>query len=316
MSNKKISIIMSAYNEKKEWLSEAIESILDQTYYNYEFIIIMDNPNNYELIELIEKYAKYDMRIKLYINKINRGLVYSLNKALSYATGDYIARMDADDISCKERLKSQVKFLENNTQIDLCATGVVIMDEFGRDIYNSNIYGQTHKSAGKSLIYRNIFPHGSWMFRSKILNDLKGYNDVEQAEDYDFLFRLISKGYKVSVIPEYYFKYRLRENGISFKNLYKQKLIMNKISREYKQSIRNKIQYKTSENINDFIASEKEIENYNISQNLYTKGIKHIRGKKFIKGILELVISLSKCKYKREEIKAIFMLKVVNKIYK
>ncbi len=140
--------------------------------------------------------------------------------------GDFIARMDADDYSYPTRFEKQVEYLNENKDISLCATGVVIMNEFGEELYRSNIYGTSSSKAEKSLLYRNVFPHGSWMFRREILDVINQYNDVNQAEDYDLLFRLISRMKKISVIDEYLFKYRLRENGISFNNLFKQKVTM------------------------------------------------------------------------------------------
>ena len=175
MINKKISVIMSVYNEKEIWLKEAIDSILNQTFHNFEFIIIMDKPDNQNLIKLLRGYEKIDERIRVYVNEKNMGLVRSLNKALKLCSGEFIARMDADDYSYPERFKKQIDFFSKNQNIDLCATGVVIMDENGNEMYKAKIYGTTPKRAEKSLIYRNVFPHGSWMIRKSKIDELGGY---------------------------------------------------------------------------------------------------------------------------------------------
>lgn len=104
----KISVIMSTFNEKLEWVKEAIDSIINQTYRNIEFIIIVDNPNNIELKNMLEQYCIEDDRIKIIVNEFNIGLVKSLNKALKICSGEFIARMDADDISVKYRLEKQL----------------------------------------------------------------------------------------------------------------------------------------------------------------------------------------------------------------
>jgi len=115
----KVSIVMSVYNAQK-YLDEAIESILNQTYSNFEFIIINDGSTDKSL-EIIENYAKKDSRI-IVINRENKGLIYSLNEGIRKANGKYIARMDADDISLPQRLEKQVEFMEKNKNIGICGT--------------------------------------------------------------------------------------------------------------------------------------------------------------------------------------------------
>lgn len=314
MADVNISVIMSVYNEKKEWLKEAIDSILNQTYKEFEYIIIMDNPSNTELINFLNEYQKKDSRIKVYVNEVNRGLVYSLNRAIKLAKGKLIARMDADDYSCDTRFEKQVKYLNNNNEVALCATGVVIMNECGEELYKSNIYGTTPIKAEKSLLYRNILPHGSWMFRRGILDVVDGYNAVNQAEDYDLLFRLISNGKKIAVIDEYLFKYRLRENGISFNNLFKQKITMLRISETYLKSKRNNSIYNTPSDINDISIDSNIVEKYNKYQIMYTDGIKKIRNKNIPHGVKDIMKAVAGCEYKRKEIKSIFMLKMIDKL--
>lgn len=106
----KISVIMSAYNESFDELNKSIDSIINQTYQNIEFIIVSDNPENKNIKMAVQ--AANDQRIKFIENKENIGLVQSLNRAISKATGKFIARMDADDISRKNRLKDKGRFVE------------------------------------------------------------------------------------------------------------------------------------------------------------------------------------------------------------
>ena len=114
-----ISVLMSTYKESVDYIEKSVESILNQTYRNLEFIIVIDDPLNYALINRITKYN--DERIKLIINDRNIGLVSSLNKGLQYCKGDYIARMDADDISHIDRLEKEYNFLIKN-DLDLVGT--------------------------------------------------------------------------------------------------------------------------------------------------------------------------------------------------
>lgn len=312
VNNKNISVIMSVYNEKEIWLREAIESILNQTWTNLEFIIIVDNPKNNNIINLLNEYAKRDSRIKINVNKENLGLVKSLNKALKLCNGDFIARMDADDFSDSKRFEEQIKFLNENPDISLCATGVTIMNEDGCDLYKAKIYGTTPKKAEKSLIYRNVFPHGSWMFRREILDKIYGYREIPQAEDYELLFRMLDMGEKIAVLPKYLFKYRLRTNGISFKSLYNQKKMMIEIKNKYIQCKNDKKEFifNLQKDIN---TSEEEIEKYLKYQNIYTESISQIRTKKRFIEFKNIIKVFIKCRYKREELKAIIALKLINK---
>lgn len=312
MDNKKISVIMSVYNEKEEWLKEAIDSILNQTFSDFEFIIIMDKPDNYNIINLLRAYEENDKRIKIYINEENNGLVKSLNKAIKLCNGEFIARMDADDYSYPERFQKQIEFLSQNTNIDLCATGVIIMNEKGKEIYKAKVYGTTAKKAEKSLIYRNIFPHGSWMIKKSKIDELGGYNEINQAEDYDLLFRMLYKGMKIVVIPEYLFRYRLRETGISYKNLYKQKRTMINISKQYVKAIKGHQEYiYKEEKLNE---SNYELEKYSYYQELYTTSISYIRNGRFLKGCFGIIKTCCFSKYKRQEIVSSIALKFINKV--
>ena len=112
MEEDKISVIMTVYKESKEELKESFESIINQTYKNIEFIIVIDNPKEQWRIDFIKSYN--DSRVKLVVNKENLGLPLSLNKALKLVTGNYIARMDADDISILDRLEKQLTYLKNS----------------------------------------------------------------------------------------------------------------------------------------------------------------------------------------------------------
>ena len=152
MEKEKISVIMSVYNEKERELKAAINSILGQTYQNLEFIIILDNPLNKELQIVIEDYAERDSRIRFFINTQNMGLVRSLNKALKYVTGSFIARMDADDISLKSRLEDQLNYLIKNNA-DFVFAGIEYIDEDDKKLFAEKAKGNTPDSCKRTLKY-------------------------------------------------------------------------------------------------------------------------------------------------------------------
>ena len=124
--HKLISVVLPVFNGDK-YLSEAIESILNQTYINFEFIIINDGSTDGSLT-IIENYRVKDNRIVV-ISRENKGLIASLNEGIRIANGGYIARMDQDDLSLPTRLEEQVKFMDSN-QLDICGTYVQLFNKF------------------------------------------------------------------------------------------------------------------------------------------------------------------------------------------
>ena len=149
---KKVSIIMSVYNEIETEVELSINSILNQTYLNLEIIIVIDNPNNEALIKKIKKYSEKDNRIKCIYNDKNIGLANSLNKGLKISTGDYIARMDADDISYPLRIEKQVEYLEKNKDIFLLGCQAEKIDD--KNIKIGNI-----KKLEKINFYSSFFAY-------------------------------------------------------------------------------------------------------------------------------------------------------------
>ena len=125
-----ISVLMTTYREPLEILRASVESILSQTYRDLEFIVILDDPDNQPAMDLLFSFAEADPRLKVEINASNLKQRKSLNRALELATGEYVARMDADDISLPERLELQLDYLTRN-DLDLIGGLVQIMDEEG-----------------------------------------------------------------------------------------------------------------------------------------------------------------------------------------
>lgn len=268
----KISVIMSVFNEKPEWLKKSINSIINQTYKNIEFIIIFDNPDNTELKNILQYYSTIDDRIKLIINESNVGLIKSLNKALKICSGEFIARMDADDISINYRLEKQLQFLKENQNIDFVSSLIIRIDE------NSNVICKDAEVKTDTKIRQAIsyyFPHPSWMFRRKVLNTLKEYKNVECAEDYDFTCRALVNDFNLAVINEYLLKYRIRKNGISKENELKQKINSKIIRKHYRKNLLLKKEYNPYNDLNNIkfnkVINKRYKEASNICMNLSSK---------------------------------------------
>ena len=216
----KISIIMSVYN-LEDFLTAAIESILDQTFADFEFIIINDaSTDNSEII--IEKFARKDKRIKVITNNQKIGLTKSLNKGIKIACGEYLARMDGDDIALPKRLKRQVEFMKKNKDLAFCGTNVILVDEKGKKLKQKKL-PLSSKKIRSQVMHFCPFIHPTLFFRQNVLLSAGKYNENFQfAQDYELILRLLEK-FKGANINEPLLYYRVGLNkAISLKNLKKQ----------------------------------------------------------------------------------------------
>jgi glycosyltransferase involved in cell wall biosynthesis len=210
MSDKKplVSILMAVYNGEK-YLREAIDSILNQTFTDFEFLIVNDGSTD-STENIILSYT--DVRIRYIKNEENLKLIATLNKGLDLAQGKYIARMDADDISLPERLEKQVAFMEKNPNIGLLGTWV-------RNIGGVNDYDITfnsgHRNIRFELFFHNYFHHPSVMLRTEILRNYNLYfPNVLHAEDYAFWINL-SNYTEFEILPVFLLHYRSHGDNIS-----------------------------------------------------------------------------------------------------
>lgn len=208
--NPEITVLMSVYNGEK-YLREAIESILNQTYKNFEFLIINDGSTDSSR-DIILSYN--DPRIQLVDNEQNIGLTRSLNKGLKLARGEYIARMDADDISMPERLGKEVAFLDQNKNVGLVGTYYLMINENGKALHTIKCLTEGGELKDKLLI-GNQFGHGSVMFRAECIEKVGLYREeFKSAQDYDLWLR-IADFFDVANIPEVLYNWRLNFNSVS-----------------------------------------------------------------------------------------------------
>lgn len=206
----KISVIMSVFNGEK-YLKEAVESILNQTYSNFEFIILNDASTDNTKNILLEFD---DPRIIIIENFENLGLTRSLNKALKLARGEYIARMDADDISHPLRFEKQVNFLDRNKKCLVVGTFMCLIDDNGRKYGVSGQYEKSEDIKNRLLI-QNEIGHGSTMLRRLALEQAGYYNEnFLYAQDYDLWLRLSEIG-ELNNLPEELYSLRYCQGCIS-----------------------------------------------------------------------------------------------------
>jgi len=207
-----LSIIMSVYNDEKH-LNNAIRSIRNQTYADFEFIAVNDASTDNSL-EILHHHQEKDPRIRIYNNYKNVGLTKSLNTALKLANGKFIARQDADDLSRPDRLTKQLQYFEEHQNVVLLGTAGYLIDEEGRTLAYDSVLNGSGKLK-KKLLVKNQFMHGSVMIRRCELLEIGGYRqEFKYAQDYD-LFLRISEKYDIDNLPEPLYFYRIKPEAIS-----------------------------------------------------------------------------------------------------
>lgn len=207
MNTPLVSVIMGIYNTHPTLIRQSIDSIINQTFKDYEFIIINDDPKDHKLSQLLNEYKRTDIRIVLINNKVNIGLTKSLNKGISIAKGKYIARMDADDISFKNRFLEQVELMENNDGIVVSGTWVQMIGLKNRKWNNQK---KTNDEIRKHCMVFTPILHPTAFIRKSILDRYKiTYNEnLQVAQDLDLWFKLMDKGLFYN-LPQYLLYYRV-----------------------------------------------------------------------------------------------------------
>ena len=221
----KISVVMPVYREKEIFVRQAIESVLNQTFSEFDYIIILDDPSNKHLIQVVDEYKTKDKRITFYINERNLGCPLTKDKGIRLCTTEYVAIMDADDISCPERLEKQLERMQRE-RIDFLSGYVSVIDEDGNVLYNMDNLPVYHTDIKKKMRVNNCMPHPAWFFRRDSYLKLNGYDDIQGCEDYDLLLRAIESGQILGNCDQIVLKYRLSNQSISRNNLYKQYFMM------------------------------------------------------------------------------------------
>lgn len=218
-----ISVVMSIFKEPVEWMRMAIDSILQQTFSDFEFIIINDCPGRVENSKILEEYQKKDQRIVVINNDENVGLTKSLNKGLSVAQGKYIARMDADDISKPIRFERQYSFCETHPEIIALGTSVNIIDFGGKK--KGSMHHDTDPVVLRSIsVFESPIYHPTSFIR-RIIDGAPFYYDehFKQAQDYALWAKLISN-HDIANIDEILLDYRITSQNVSNKKRKNQNL--------------------------------------------------------------------------------------------
>jgi glycosyltransferase involved in cell wall biosynthesis len=221
-----ISVAMPVYNGE-EHLAEAIESVLAQSFVNFEFIIIDDGSTDRSL-DVLKEYQRLDARIRL-ISRENRNLATTLNDIIDLAHGRWIARMDQDDIAFPDRFEKQLQWL-SETSADICGSWVQFFGTRDKRILK---HPQSDAAIKAELLFGCSFAHPSVMMKTELVKALRYNKEWEKCEDYDLWERAARAGWRMTNVPEVLLKYRVHNSQISTASSSRQQELTQKIRRRY-----------------------------------------------------------------------------------
>ena len=212
INNPKVSVVLPCYNAGK-YIEQAVRSMMVQTYRNLE-IIIVDDCSADESADVLKRLAMEDSRIMVLHNETNLKIVACLNKAIDIASGKYIARMDADDISMPDRIAKQIAFLEANENIAACGCNYIIIDEVGNKT-GKVLFESTPDLLKPELLFFSALAHPAVTLRTAAAKEAGLYKPgMVPAEDYEFWLSIAEK-FEMANLPEYLLLYRWHGNNVS-----------------------------------------------------------------------------------------------------
>lgn len=315
-----ISVLMSVYNEPIYFVEAAVESICNQTFRNFELLIVVDNPDNESIISYLRKKAKDDLRINILVNKKNMGLARSLNYAAKKARGKYFARMDADDISKLERLESQLQYIKER-QLDMVSCIVDKIDENEHITGSINTCPCQEQEVSKLLRWQNIIVHPTVMISRDVFMSVGGYRNFATCQDYDLWLRLVTQNYRIGVMDEKLLLFRRHCGSISATKHFSQCLNEKYIRLLYKErKKKHGVDSYSEDNLKQFLLKygyydENVINRESNYLNNYKDGIEAIKMHHYSKGTI-LLINAIRSIFVRERIYASIQSRVVRVRFK
>lgn len=231
MSNSNlVSVIITAYNAK-QYLAEAVDSVLNQSYTDLEIILVNDGSKD-NTLEIMQQYEAQDSRVVV-ISHENMGISASNNRALKMARGHYIAKLDADDVMTPNRIEEQVKFLQENPQIGMLSSDAIIINDKGEHVGTQVMPGYQDVAYSRKIARSQglvICAHTGFMAYKKAYEDVGGYNEgISCAVDLEIFRRMIEKGYNLVILRKFLVKYRIYRSSVVGKNT-KSYLVQNTVA--------------------------------------------------------------------------------------
>jgi len=229
-----VSVLMTVRNGEK-YLAEAIESVLAQSFKDFELVIV-DDASTDQTVSILKRLTQKDQRIRLVVNKKRVGRPQGLNQGIKLCQGKFIAIIDSDDIWCDQnKLTKQTVFLNSNPDYGIVGTNIIRIDENGQKIDQLR-YQSTDQGIRKLLLSSNQFAHPSVLIRKKVFEQVGLYSEQKKhwhVEDYEFFLRA-GRRFKLANLPEYCVKYRINAGGLAISNEYKLKREGLRLAWEYR----------------------------------------------------------------------------------
>lgn len=289
-----VSVIMSVYNGEA-YLAEAIESIINQTFQNWELIVINDCSTD-STAQILADFAQKDARVKVHPNEVNLRLPTSLNKAISLCSGKYIARMDADDISLPGRLEKQYKFMEENPDVSLSSCRFMTVKN---GVYASGgAGGRCDSDAIKAmLLVANPILHPGVIAKAEVMKEFCYDTTLTCTEDLELWTRLAMANHKMKILPECLLIYRLHDKQITSTTLERQHTEVLKIQQKYYSSL---LQSMDEDMQKFYISGVYFKENASIDRFVkYAKWLKSLANENFDKKAIDYALFEILAEYKR-----------------
>lgn len=302
-----VSVLIPAYNVG-EYIEDSLNSILEQSYKNIE-VIVVDDCSNDQTYSILMRMQQKDSRINVYKNEKNLKIAKTLNFGLEQCKGEYILRMDGDDVSHKLRIEIMLKYLLENDEISLVGSGFYSIDENGNKLASYTYPKQLWK-INKCLKYGPPVLH-IWLAKTEVYQKLNGYRDISGAEDYDFLLRLKTNNLKFTNIDDKLYSIRLR-NGNSLSTMgYEQRLLSMYV---YKLFLERK-KYSSdsySGNLDNIGYDIKECNDFKYSINNLKKAIMYKNEKQYFKMLINLARAILSSRVQRLYIFNRVKFKIIN----
>ena len=282
---------MPVYNVE-DFISETLDSIVNQTYTNFELIIVDDSSID-RTYEICKEYADRDARIRLFHNDTNQGVVKASNFGLEQCRGYYIVKMDGDDISALDRIQRLKEFLDTHSDIDVVGSSALTIDSEGK-LLGKTIFLSDQLLIKKTMLLQTPLVH-IWMTYKNVYTEMKGYREMIASEDYDFILRCITSGYNVTNISEYFgYSIRINRKGNTSSTYGVKKLKTKKyVIKMYRERIRKGVDSYSEDAINSYIKTSRFEERiYKISNDFLYRAILNKSCRKYVAMIGNICCSL------------------------
>jgi glycosyltransferase involved in cell wall biosynthesis len=230
-----IDVLVPAYNVAR-FIGESLASIQAQTIRDFR-VIVVDDGSTDETLSIVEHFARTDPRIAIVRSPSRGGIVSALNLGLTKCYAPYIARMDADDIAMPERLEKQLHFLLSHPDVALVGSATDTMNESGEGVGMSRA-PLTERAVMKSLLFGPPCLHPTWFARRELYEKLSGYRQLVGAEDYDFLLRAVTSGFKIANLSDHLMRMRIRAGNTAHIAGLKQRKMHRYVVRLHRERLR------------------------------------------------------------------------------